>query len=32
MQEMLVEKGANTYFSFVMMDADEYESSLRSLR
>ncbi|MFL9908172.1 hypothetical protein [Paraburkholderia sp. RL17-337-BIB-A] len=32
MQEMLAEKGANTYFSFVMMDADEYESSLRSLR
>jgi hypothetical protein len=32
MQEMLAQKGANTYFSFVMADADEYESSLRSLR
>lgn len=32
MQEMQAEKGANTYFSIVIIDVDEYENSLRRLR
>lgn len=32
MQDMLAEKGANTYFTFVIIDADDYDSCLRELR
>lgn len=32
MQEMLAEKGASTYFSFVIIDANRYEEALGRLR
>lgn len=31
-QEMCAEKGANTYFSFVTIDANDYDNCLRQLR